>query len=84
MYSYYNSYFLQKDCSYINNCGIRLYDANLEHSLMNEKNMFPYALLPILCSGIPDLPLGILEMLIRVCFRDVLQPTVYQFVPGMI
>ena len=36
-----------------------------------------------LCFGIPDLPLGILNMLIRVCFRDVLQPTVYSFVPGM-
>ena len=39
---------------------------------------------PFICSGIPDLALGILEMLIRVCFRDVLQPAVYQFVPVMI
>ena len=37
-----------------------------------------------LCSAIPDLDLGILKMLIRVCFRDVLQPGVYWFVPGMI
>ena len=37
-----------------------------------------------LCSSIPDLALGILKMLICVCFRDVLQPTVYLFVPGMI
>ena len=37
-----------------------------------------------LCTGIPDLALGILKMLIHVCFRDVLQPVVYQFVPGMI
>ena len=37
-----------------------------------------------LCSVIPDLDLVILKMLIRVCFRDVLQPAVYQFVPGMI
>ena len=29
---------------------------------------------PFLCCGIPDLALGILKMLIRVCFRDVLQP----------
>ena len=29
---------------------------------------------PFLCSTIPDLELGILKMLIRVCFRDVLQP----------
>ena len=31
---------------------------------------------PFLCSGIPNLALGILKMLIRVCFRDVLQTTV--------
>ena len=37
-----------------------------------------------LCSAIPDLDLGIIKMLIRVCFRDALQPAVYQFVPGMI
>ena len=30
---------------------------------------------PFLCSGISDLALGILKMLIRVCFRDVLQPS---------
>ena len=39
---------------------------------------------PFLCSGIPDLTLGILKMLSGVCFRDVLQPAFYQFVPGMI
>ena len=39
---------------------------------------------PLLCSGIPDLALGILKMLIRVCLRYVLQPAVYYFVPGMI
>ena len=39
---------------------------------------------PFLCSGIPDLALGILKMLIRVCFLDVLQPAVYYFFPGMI
>ena len=39
---------------------------------------------PFLCSVIPDLALGILKMLIRVCFRDVLQLAVYEFVPGMI
>ena len=27
-----------------------------------------------LCSAIPDLDLGTLKMLIRVCFHDVLQP----------
>ena len=30
-----------------------------------------------LYSGIPDTALGILKMLIRVCFRDLLQPAVY-------
>ena len=30
-----------------------------------------------LCSAIPDLDLGILKMLIPVCFHDVLQPGVY-------
>ena len=38
----------------------------------------------LLYSAIPDLDLGILKMLIRVCFRDVLQPEVYYFAPGMI
>ena len=32
---------------------------------------------PFLCSGIPDLALGILKMLIRAWFRDALQPTAY-------
>ena len=29
------------------------------------------------CSAIPDFDLGILNMLIRVCFRDILQPGAY-------
>ena len=32
---------------------------------------------PFLGSVIPDLNLGILKMLIRVCFPNVLQPAVY-------
>ena len=72
MYSYYNSCFFKKDCSYRNNCGIRLHDGDLEHSLIKEKYRSSF-----LCSAIPDLDLGILKMLIRVCFRDVLQPGVY-------
>ena len=32
---------------------------------------------PFLCSAIPYLDLGILKMLIRVCFRGVLQPGAY-------
>ena len=39
---------------------------------------------PFLCIDIPDLTLGVLTMLIRVCFRDALQPTVYYIAPGMI
>ena len=69
---------IKRDCSYRNNCGIRLHAGDLEHSLMKDKkiglHMFFFSLL---CSAIPDLDLGILKMLIRVCFRDVLQPGVY-------
>ena len=32
---------------------------------------------PFLCSAILDLDLGILKMLIRLCFHDALQPAVY-------
>ena len=39
--------------------------------------------IPFLFSGIPGLALGILKMLIHVCFLDLLQPAVKQFVPGM-
>ena len=77
--------FLKKDCSYRNNGGIRLHDADVEHSLMKEKKIDVHMFFfPFLCSGIPDLALGILKMLIRVSFRDGLQPAVYWFVPGMI
>ena len=72
MCSYYNSCFFKKDCSYRNNCGIRLHDGDLEHSLIKEKYRSSF-----LCSAIPDLDLGILKMLIRVCFHDVLQPGEY-------
>ena len=69
---------ITKYCSYTNKCGIWLHAGDLEHSLMKEKkiglHMFFF---PLLCSAIPDLDLGILEMVIRVCFRDVLQPGVY-------
>ena len=66
---------IKKDCSYRNNCGIRLHDGGLEHSLMKKK-IFMF-LISFLCSAIPDLHLGILKMLIRVCFQDVLQAAVY-------
>ena len=69
---------IKKDCSCRNNCGFRLHDGDLEHSLIKEKkkdiHMF---LFPFLHSVIPDLDLRILKMLVRVCFRDVLQLTVY-------
>ena len=62
-----------------------MHDGDLEHSLMKEKkidlHMFFFVFLG---SAIPDLDLGILKMLLGVCFRDVLQPEVYEFVPGMI
>ena len=78
MCSYYSYCFFKKGCSYRNNCGIRLHEGDLEHIFMKEKkidvHMFSF---PFLCSGIPDLALGILKMLIRVCFRNVLQPAVY-------
>ena len=68
-------YFLKKDCSCRNKYGIRLHDGNLEHSLMKE-NIYKF-FFPFLYSAIPDLALGILKMLILVCFRDVLQPAIY-------
>ena len=75
MYSYHNSCFLKKDCCYRNNCGIRLHDGDLEHCLIKEKKIDVYMFFfPFICSGIPGLALGILKMLIPVCFRDALQP----------
>ena len=73
-----NSCFFKKDCSDRNNCGTRLHDGDIEHSPMKGKKIDLHMLFfPFLCSRIPDLALGILKMLIRVCFRDVLQPGVY-------
>ena len=72
--------FLKKDCSYRNNCGIRMHDADLEHALMKKKKKSHMFFFPFLCSGIPDLALGILKMLIRVCFCDVLQPAKSQLI----
>ena len=60
-----------------------MHDGGLEHSLMKKKRFSCFS--PhFLCSAISDLDLGTLKMLIRVCFQDVLQPAVYQFVPAMI
>ena len=77
MYSYYNSYFFKKDCCYRNNCGIRLHDGDLEHCLIKEKKIHVFIFFfPFICSAIAGLALGILKLLIRVCFRDALQPAV--------
>ena len=75
---------ITKDCNYRNNCGFRLHAGDLEHSLLKEKNRFSYVFFSFLCSAIPHLDLEVFKMLIRVCFRDVLLPEVYWFVPGMI
>ena len=62
-----------------------MHDADLEHSLIKEKKIDVHMLFVLfLCCGIPDLALEILKMQICVCFRDVLQPAVYQLVPGVI
>ena len=68
---------IKKDCSYRNNCVIRLHDGDLEHSLIKEKKIDFHIGFTFLCSAISDLDLGSLKMLICVCFYDVLQPTVY-------
>ena len=66
------------DCSYRNNCGIQLHDGDLEQSLMKVKKIdFHMFSFPCLCSALSDSDLGILKMLIRVCFRHVLQPAIY-------
>ena len=68
---------IKKDCSYRNNCGIRLHSDDSEHSLMKKKIGLHMFFFSFLCSAFPDLDPGILKMLIRVCFRDVLKPGVY-------
>ena len=63
---------IKKDCSYRNNCGIRLHASDLEHSLTKEKKIGLHIFFfSFLCSAITDLDLGILKMLFRVCFRDI-------------
>ena len=53
-----------------------MHDADLEDTVMKKKRKIDVHMFffPFLCFGIPDLALGILKLLIRVCFRDVLQP----------
>ena len=73
----YNECFFKKHFNCRNNCGILLHAADLEHSLIKEKICVHIFFFPFLCSGFPDLALGILKMLFGVCFRDVVQPAVY-------
>ena len=49
-----------------------------------RKKIDVYIFFTFLYSGIPDLALVVWEMLIGVCVRDVLQPSFYHFVPGII
>ena len=69
---------IKKDCTHSNNCGIQFHDGDLEHILMKQKKRSSYVFLPTFMlffpTVIPDLDLGILKMLIRVSFRDVIQP----------
>ena len=51
-----------------------LQDADLEQSLKKEKKSYILcSFVHFLCSSIPNLALGILKMLIPLCFCDVLQ-----------
>ena len=56
-----------------------MHDGDLERTLSHGRKKIDVHMIFIsfLYSGILDLALGILEMLIHVCFRDVLQPAVY-------
>ena len=63
-----------------------LLDADLEHSLKplkRQKNMLCLSL-HFICFCFQDLALGILKMINCLCFCDVLQPAIKQFVPVMI
>ena len=57
-----------------------LHSANKAHSLKKEKKSYIHMFFSPILHVIPDLTLGILKMLIPMCFWDVLQPAVYQFV----
>ena len=53
-----------------------LHVADLEQSLMKEKIDVRMFFFQFLCSGIPNLALRILKMLICVCFHDVTSLTI--------
>ena len=44
-------------------------NGDLEHNFLKEKIVHLF-FLPFLCSGVPVLALGILKMLLLLCFRD--------------
>ena len=54
-----------------------MHDGDLSKKKMKEKKDLHIFFFPFLCFVIPDLDLGILKMLVRECFRDVLQAGVY-------
>ena len=75
MYSYYNSCFFYKKTAAIETTvksDCMMVFRTLSHK---RKKIDAYVFFfPFICSGIPGLALGILKMLIPVCFRDALQP----------
>ena len=74
---------ITKDCSYRNNCGFWFHAGDLEQS-HEGKNRSSYDFLLIFMFCYSRFRFRSLRMLIRVCFRHVLQPGIYWFVPGMI
>ena len=58
-----------------------MHDGDLEHCLIEEKNRCSYDFHHIYILAFQIL--GILKMQIHVCFRDVSQPAVYYFIPGI-
>ena len=66
--------FIKTECSYRNNCGFRLHDVDVECSLVKKIDVHMF-FFPFFCSGIPNLALGIVKMLLRnrVCFRNAIQ-----------
>ena len=72
---------LSRTLSYRNNCGIWLHDADLEHCPMKKKIDVHMLFFPYLCSRFIFRNLRDANWW---CFRDILQPAFYQFVPGMI
>ena len=51
-----------------------MHDGDLEHCLIKERIDVYIFFFSFICSDSPGLTLGVLKMLIHVCFRDALQP----------